>query len=277
MNFTDLVNKFLDNANDVIQSVASDGRFLYVNSSWKRILGYSDEQLERLKLTDIVHPAQRVKIQRELERILDGGQPARFDVDYVAADGRVVMLSGSMQPQQVGGKTVSAQSIFRDVTEQRLAQRELDASRRNLTALVENTGDSIWSVDREHRLITLNSAFALAVEAAGHVPAASGSRRLPVGSTEPPTITGHIAGLKGGVFGGTTAHRQDLARTRQSWGNERNPQSSSTPAASISTGGTSSPPDPLTRSLVGAPTPHAVRAGSRRSLAVQVPWKRAVG
>jgi PAS domain S-box-containing protein len=159
------LQEFLDNANDVIQGVAPDGRFLYVNSSWKRILGYSDEQLERLKLSDVVHPAQRAKVQKELERILDGGRPARFDVDYLAADGRVVMLSGSMQAQQVGGKTVSAQSIFRDVTEQRLAQRELDASQRNLTALVENTGDSIWSVDREHRLITLNSAFALAMEA----------------------------------------------------------------------------------------------------------------
>ncbi|MGE0159214.1 MAG: PAS domain S-box protein [Gemmatimonadales bacterium] len=159
------LQEFLDNANDVIQSVGADGRFLYVNSSWKRVLGYGDEQLERLKLTDIVHPAQRSKLERELQRILDGGRPTRFDVDFVAADGRVVMLSGSMQAQQVGGRTVSAQSIFRDVTEQRLAQRELDASRRNLTALVENTGDSIWSVDREHRLITLNSAFALAVEA----------------------------------------------------------------------------------------------------------------
>jgi PAS domain S-box-containing protein len=159
------LQEFLDNANDVIQSVGSDGRFLYVNSSWKRILGYSDEDLERLTLIDIVHPAQRTKVQRELERTLDGGRPVRCDVDCVAADGRVVMLSGSMQAQQVGGRTVSAQSIFRDVTEQRLAQRELDASRRNLTALVENTGDSIWSVDREHRLITLNSAFALAMEA----------------------------------------------------------------------------------------------------------------
>jgi PAS domain S-box-containing protein len=136
-----------------------------VNSSWKRILGYSDEELERLKLADIVHPAHRPKIQRELERIWDGGKPTRFDVDFIAADDRVVMLSGSMQAQHGGGRTIAIQSIFRDVTEQRLAQRELDASRRNLTALVENTGDSIWSVDREHRLITLNSAFALALEA----------------------------------------------------------------------------------------------------------------
>ena len=159
------LQEFLDNANDVIQSIAPDGRFLYVNSSWKRLLGYGDDDLERLKLLDIVHPAQRLAVERELKRILSGGRPTRLDVDYVAADGRLVMFSGSMQSQQAGGKIVAAQSILRDVTEQRIAERQLDQSQRNLEALVENTGDSIWSVDRHHRLITLNSAFALATEA----------------------------------------------------------------------------------------------------------------
>ena len=156
---------FLDNANDLIQSVSPEGRILYVNSSWKRVLGYADEDLERLNLFDIVHPAHRTELRKELQRILNGGRPQRFDVDYVASDGRVVMLSGSIQAQQTGGRTVATQSILRDVTEQRLAERQLDESQRNLEALVENTGDSIWSVDRHHRLITMNSAFALAVEA----------------------------------------------------------------------------------------------------------------
>ncbi len=165
------LQEFLDNANDLIQSVAADGRILYVNSSWKRVLGYSDEELERLTLFEIVHPAHRARLEREFRRILDGSAPGRFEVDYVAADGRVVMLSGSVQAQESGGRTVATQSILRDVTEQRLAERQLDESQRNLEALVENTGDSIWSVDRDHKLITLNSAFALAMEArTGHEP-----------------------------------------------------------------------------------------------------------
>jgi PAS domain S-box-containing protein len=65
----------------------------------------------------------------------------------------------------VGGVSVSTQSILRDVTEQRLAEQRLDESQRNLEALVENTGDSIWSVDRDQRLITLNSAYKLEIEA----------------------------------------------------------------------------------------------------------------
>ena len=156
---------FLDNANDLIQSVSPDGRILYVNSSWKRVLGYTDEDLERTKLFDIVHPAHRGQHESELRRVLEGGEPDRFNVEYVAADSRIVILSGSAQAQYVRGEAVGTQGILRDVTEQRLAERQLDESRANLTALVENTGDSIWSVDRQHRLITLNSAFALAMEA----------------------------------------------------------------------------------------------------------------
>jgi PAS domain S-box-containing protein len=156
---------FLDNANDLIQSVAPDGRILYVNSAWKRTLGYADEQLERLNLMDIVHPVHRRAVRDEFDRVLKGEPPRRFNVEFVAADGRIVILSGSTAAQRSHGRPVATQGIFRDVTEQRLAERQLAESRANLNALVENTGDAIWSVDRDHRLITFNSAFSLAMEA----------------------------------------------------------------------------------------------------------------
>lgn len=167
------LQRFLDNANDLVQSVGPEGRFLYVNTSWKRVLGYSDEQLDAMRVFDIVHPGHRARFEDELHRVLDGGEPRRYNVEYLAADGRIVILSGSTQAQYVGDQAVATQSILRDVTEQRLAERRLDESQRNLEALVENTGDSIWSVDRQYRLITLNSAFSLAMEArTGHEPQA---------------------------------------------------------------------------------------------------------
>ena len=156
---------FLDNANDLIQSVAPDGRILYVNSAWKRILGYTDEDLDRLSVLDIVHPAHRDALQEELQRVLSGGPARVFNVEFVAADSRLVILSGSLAAQYVHGRPIATQGIFRDVTDQRLAERQLADSKANLTALVENTGDAIWSVDRRHRLITFNSAYALAIEA----------------------------------------------------------------------------------------------------------------
>ncbi|MGY8777332.1 MAG: PAS domain S-box protein, partial [Longimicrobiales bacterium] len=156
---------FLDNANDLIQRVDGEGRFLYVNSAWKAVLGYSNEDLDRMTLLEIVHPDHKNALETELNRVLSGGEPTRFNTEYVASDGRGVVLSGSSQAQMFGEVSVSTQSILRDVTEKRLAEQRLDESQRNLEALVENTGDSIWSVDRDQRLITLNSAYKLAVEA----------------------------------------------------------------------------------------------------------------
>ncbi len=156
---------FLDNANDLIQSVAPDGRILYVNSAWKRVLGFRDAELERLNLLDIVHFAHRENLQGEFDRVLRGEAARRFNVEFIAADGRLVILSGSVAAQLVHGRPIATQGIFRDVTEQRLAERQLADSKANLAALVENTGDAIWSVDRQQRLITFNSAYSLAIEA----------------------------------------------------------------------------------------------------------------
>ena len=156
---------FLDDANDLIQNVDRDGSFLYVNRSWKRVLGYSDSDLDRMSLFDIVHPDHRVRLRNEFDRLYNGGDPLPFNTEYVAADGRLVILSASSQVQFSGDEAVTTQTILHDVTEQRLAEQRLGEAQRNLEALVENTGDSIWSVDRNHRLITMNSAFALAIEA----------------------------------------------------------------------------------------------------------------
>ena len=159
------LQRFIDDANDLIQNVDRDGHFRYVNRSWKRVLGYADEDLERMSLFEIVHPDHRDSLKHEFNRLYKGGEPEQFETEYAAADGRLVILQGSTQVQYADDQAVGTQTILRDVTEQRLAERRLDESQRNLEALVENTGDSIWSVDRNHRLITINSAFSLAIEA----------------------------------------------------------------------------------------------------------------
>ena len=155
----------MDTANDLIQSVAPDGRFLYVNRAWHETLGYTDHDLERLVFHDILHGDRRQETVEEFQSVLEGERLDHTVIEFVSKDGHVVLCSGSANSLMRDGRLVATQAIFRDVTEQRRAERELAASRANLAALVENTGDTIWSVDSEQRLITFNSAFALAVEA----------------------------------------------------------------------------------------------------------------
>ena len=156
---------FLDTAHDLIQSVAPDGRILYANTSWKQTLGYTDEDLDGTSVFDVIHPSHRAVFQEELDRVLAGFPGRPLQIHFLTRGGETVILSGTATAQQMAGRGVGAQAIFRNVTDQRRAERELAESKANLAALVENTGDAIWSVDRDRRLITFNSAFALAVEA----------------------------------------------------------------------------------------------------------------
>ncbi len=157
---------FLDNANDLIQSVAPDGTLLYVNRTWKRTLGYTDEQIKDLNLFSIIHPSCREQVEEAFGRVFAGEALTDIEVEFVGSDGRKVMCSGSSNCRFENGRPVATRSIFRNVTEEKRALEGLAVSEANLIALFESTGDPIWSVDRRgHGLITFNSAYALEIEA----------------------------------------------------------------------------------------------------------------
>lgn len=156
---------FLDTANDLIQVTDEDGKFLYVNRAWCETLGYRAEELEPLRLHDIIHSSIREGFSIGYERLLSGHPLVAERLSLSHREGHKVIVSVSATASTgASGRTV-VRSILRDVTEQRHIERELSSSKANLTALVESTGDSIWSVNLDHRLITFNAAFALTTEA----------------------------------------------------------------------------------------------------------------
>ncbi len=159
------LQSFLDGAPDLIQSTDPRGRLIYVNPAWLEALAYGEDDVEDLKLRNVIHPDDRERVIRHFERVLEGERMPRIEVDFLTSDGRVITCSGSVTPYMVDGHASAAQGIFRDVSAQRRAERELAASQANLQAVVESTGDPIWSVDRDQRLVTMNTAFALGVEA----------------------------------------------------------------------------------------------------------------
>jgi len=156
---------FLDNANDLIQSTDQEGVLIYVNQAWLRTLGYEEERILGRRFEEFLRPSSKKRWRRSLERVLHGEAVTGIELDVVDANGHVMVCSGSANARFENGSAEAVRCIFRDVTEQRRFEREMAASRANLEALVESTGDAIWSVDRDHRLITFNSAFALAMEA----------------------------------------------------------------------------------------------------------------
>jgi PAS domain-containing protein len=61
-----------DNANDLIASFTREGRFLYTNYSWRKRLGYNEEEVSGIKLFDTLHPSSRIHLKEILNSVVSG-------------------------------------------------------------------------------------------------------------------------------------------------------------------------------------------------------------
>jgi len=128
---------FLDGANDLIQSVGPDMRFLFTNRAWRLALGYSQEELEKMTLLDVVAPDQHEHCRGLFERVLTGEQLSHVETVFLAKDGRRVLLSGSVNCRLDEGRPIATRAIFRDVTGRRMAEEALADMDARLKAVMD--------------------------------------------------------------------------------------------------------------------------------------------
>lgn len=116
---------FVDTANDLIFCVAEDGRFLYVNPEWQETLGYSLEDLNELRLQDLIHLDNRSRCLIEFRRVLGGGKGSALEGDFVAQNGRRVTVEGNISCTHKEGQPAMVWGICRDITQRRAAEEQL--------------------------------------------------------------------------------------------------------------------------------------------------------
>ena len=141
-----------ENANDMIQSVAEDGNFLYVNATWKRIMGYDQDEIERLSLIEVIHPDERVAFTDSYNHIIAGEGDDLIETAFITRDGRKIFVQGSINCKFKDGNFISTRSIFRDITERKIAERERDR-------LYELSHDLIAIVDFKLKFIDVNPSW----------------------------------------------------------------------------------------------------------------------
>jgi len=117
----------LDNANDLIQCVAPDESFVYVNAAWKRTLGYTNDDLDKLTLFDVIHPESLDHCRATFRKVLAGEPVQRVEVRLRTKDGRTIVAEGSTNCKFAKGQPVSTRGIFRDITDRKQAEQAVRA------------------------------------------------------------------------------------------------------------------------------------------------------
>jgi PAS domain S-box-containing protein len=108
-----------ENASDIIQSVLPDGRFAYVNRSWRETLGYKEEEIAGLSVFDIIHPDYQAHCVQIFQELLSGEKFDKVEVVFVTNEGEDIVVEGNINCRFVNGKPVATRGIFRNITNRR--------------------------------------------------------------------------------------------------------------------------------------------------------------
>jgi len=112
-----------DNANDLIQIFQPNGKITFTNITWRVKLGYKEEEIDKLRIKDIVHPDALDETLKNLNQIAKTKKPNKFDTTFITKSGASIFLTGSVNCRFSRGRAIEFRGIFYDVTEKLKAEK----------------------------------------------------------------------------------------------------------------------------------------------------------
>ena len=146
----------VDNTNDLIQCLATDGAFIYTNRAWREVMGYSEAELSSMTLMDVLHPDSLRCCQERFERLKAGETLSQIEFKFIAKTGETVHLRGDCGSIIKDGETISTRGIFRNITDRVEAEQALRASEARYQALYENAPDINTVLDTFGTILSIN-------------------------------------------------------------------------------------------------------------------------
>lgn len=134
--------------------------FVYNSPSSVNILGYTEEESSRNKITDIVTPRSLETVGKVLhEELARDGQPGvnpdrsrTLQLEQIHKNGSIVWTEMTMRfLRDASGKPVSILGVSRDITDRRRADQALAESEERYRLLAESISDMIWIIDIDTR------------------------------------------------------------------------------------------------------------------------------
>lgn len=136
------------------------GQFTYVSPSLLRTFGYSEEELLGRQASDFFHPDDRLELSQKRNTILQApGAHIQFQYRLLHQSGYWIWCEGTLTNLLDDPDIKALVSNFRNITDRKRLEEEREFTSRNLAALINNTHDLLWSIDRSFRLLTYNLPF----------------------------------------------------------------------------------------------------------------------
>ncbi|UFH52054.1 PAS domain S-box protein [Spirosoma sp. KNUC1025] len=147
-------------SNDLIFVAGTDGYLKKINPAFRQILGWDESYLLRTPFLELVHPDDVQAIEQELNQLATGKPTINFTHRFQCQNGDYRHLQWVATPESATGYLFA---IARDVTEEKQKELLLHQSESKFRSFFENSQGLMCTHDLEGRLLSVNTAGALAL------------------------------------------------------------------------------------------------------------------
>ncbi|MBL1263743.1 sensor domain-containing protein [Methylomicrobium sp. RS1] len=137
------------------------GRFIEFNEAFRRICGYSADELKNLDYWALTPQEYESQEAEQLESLLRVGYYGPYEKEYRNKSGQRIplRLNGMLVSGPHGQRYIW--SIMEDISKWRQALKALSESEERYRLIVETSNEGICSIDKRFRIVFVNSAMAL--------------------------------------------------------------------------------------------------------------------
>ncbi len=145
------LENILDSITDGFYALNSRWEVTFINKAAEQVLSCTREEIMGKNLWDFFPRSREGSFYSEYQRAMTERISVHFEELYAPLG---VWGSMNVYPTKDGIAV-----YFVDITEQKKIQEKIYNDSQNLRAIINNTRDLIWSVDRQSQIITGNQAF----------------------------------------------------------------------------------------------------------------------
>jgi two-component system cell cycle sensor histidine kinase/response regulator CckA len=149
----------LESSAHLVHSIDASGKFLFANDRWHSALGYSNADLERLTVFDVIHPDSLEHCRAAFEMLFKGEAVEDAEVVLVQRSGRPFRVRGDIVPRLINGEVVSTQAYFLPVGESAEVKVGAGGGREFLDAVVETAPEAIVFLTVDGHVLRVNREF----------------------------------------------------------------------------------------------------------------------
>ncbi|MBF2084313.1 PAS domain S-box protein [Thermoleptolyngbya sp. C42_A2020_037] len=147
--------RLVETSQDLIWSCDRQGRFTFVNTAARQILGYLPEEMMGRPFTDFLEPNQHQAHLAAFQATLMGSSVLNYESRYIAKDGQfVTLLFSAVALRDEDGYILGTTGTAKDITAQKQAEQE----RSRLIEILEASPDLIGTTTPDGKPFYMNRA-----------------------------------------------------------------------------------------------------------------------